>query len=372
MPNSVDLLLHDASHSFNNPVEIAVSEWHNYSGNPDRNPLDLLLSVGTSYQIEPETFGGKVRRRSYFTRSLRLSHTEGDGAADSATIWSRFLEREPQKTEHDLQSGRYTRINVPLNIPEEIEANPAQLIQFLQYAAKGSMHERKMEWRTLSNRLISTSFYFHLESIKEILPGSDPSTTKLATDDDLPFSTSGYICKGRSHRRIEVAGASPGGTATSGSLLDLLTGRTGRIFCRIQTQLSRTEGSVSKFQARLPNAGFRITHSDSATANSVGNKNVSITYESLSLLCSEKNHRGSPNNSGNSNPPLAWHLELEFTIPSRDTTTSISLVSDEGNLGVISAFPRHLVQEWEAAQKGSRRDQLHYIPSSYSFYLTSA
>jgi hypothetical protein len=119
----------------------------------------------------------------------------------------------------------------------------------------------------------------------------------------------------------------------------------GHIRCRLQQQFQLNIESYTIFQRRLPEARFRVesfpdTHDTSQLQRLTGV--VQLKQADIKRLCcasSEKTTWQSPS--------------FEFIIPSQTSKTHIVLkTAQDEDMGLISAFPRQLVQEYERDPSG--------------------
>jgi hypothetical protein len=185
-------VLQDGTSSFNNPVHVAASEWNKLSSKCGNNLPDLLLSIGTGSLPKAEA-GMKDKLDKVFNPSRTISQTAPETSLDPDEAWLIFLKREPQKTDSREKPGltRFRRINLSLDYQDDPELSPRRVLDGLQNAASASLVPPRIQKdvKSIANRLIASSFYFHLEHIEK-----HPDSGSLY-----------YICKGRLNKRFRPA-----------------------------------------------------------------------------------------------------------------------------------------------------------------------
>ncbi|RPA77550.1 hypothetical protein BJ508DRAFT_417000 [Ascobolus immersus RN42] len=297
------LLLIDGALRSNNPVEVAIRESRALASGPGSNNCpDILLSIGTGYIKEgDEPKGSNILDR--LPPLWRATSNVMNHALDTRREWNRFDDAVHHGSDHDIPSNRF-KFRLDLKLQSKVKIDDYAAIPQLKKEATEEF-ERNPKVAGIANRLIASLFYFHIESIED--GGSRKSGISL--------------CKGF-------------------------------IRCRLQYEQCCQAKLADKFDRRLPGAHFvvewinptRRSRSGTANSNSPSSSRktqIPLNPEEFANLCKLNNTK------------CMWQLPIEFEIPSApDALIGISLATESGDLGMLSAFPRRLSDEYSNRQRG--------------------
>lgn len=159
-------IFQDGGIYYNNPIDIAMQEkkllWPDVA---EAHP-DIVLSVGTGYNVQSSRqlpSPARISRWIPVSRVKRLARVSIDqfqSTLNSEETWRNFMQRNgpPERLKN-----RYVRLNLPLR-DDPPKLDEVLSMAELQEMTRSSCTRRRDEIKSIADRLLATSFYFELKS----------------------------------------------------------------------------------------------------------------------------------------------------------------------------------------------------------------
>jgi hypothetical protein len=152
---------------YNNPVEIADSEWRLIWASSLCSHPDLLLSLGTGFdpQRRERQTQINVLKRGIYRETKHLFKMAADrmhDALDCEKAWREHIRHLPE----DISKSRFVRYS-----PELVKALPSlddiDQLDRLQDLVRKDLARKAAQFHRLAMQLVATSFYFETEKIQQ-------------------------------------------------------------------------------------------------------------------------------------------------------------------------------------------------------------